>query len=166
MRPIGSCSPPFLKISHDRRSRTSLGSSSRSAMRALRRSLTGWNGLPSGVVTRQHTPLDRVLESFVYLFAVDLAVICELVVLRVSGLGLQPDLPRLFHAPDRIVLAAVLENQPRQALAHVTGLQQQIGDARITPIADRMERIAERHDHQSQQEASPRDRKVANEAVE
>src|SRR3546814_11337850 len=89
-----------------------------------------------------------------------------LVIPYVSGLGLQPDLPRLVHAPDRIVLAAVLENQPRQALAHVTGLQQQIGDARITPIADRMERIAERHDHQSQQEASPRDRKVANEAVE
>src|SRR3546814_18238292 len=89
-----------------------------------------------------------------------------LVIPYVSGLGLQPDLPRLFHAPDRIVLAAVLENQPRQALAPVTGPQQQIGDARITPIADRMERIAEVHDHPSQQEPTPRHRKVASAAVE
>src|SRR3546814_16344221 len=90
------------------------------------------------------------LFPYTTLFRSDLAVICELVVLHVSGLGLQPDLPRLFHAPDRIVLAAVLENQPRQALAHVPGLQQQIGEARITPIADRMGRLDERHAPQSE----------------
>src|SRR3546814_19301069 len=87
------------------------------------------------------------LFPYTTLFRSDLAVICELVVLHVSGLGLQPDLPRLFHAPARIVLAAVLENHPRQALAPVTALQQQIGAARITPTPARRDRIAEPPDH-------------------